>query len=113
MPSTVFAVPILPGKTDAWKQAITELSGARKDDYLKSRQRHGIHQETVALQQTPHGDFAVVYMVADDLSQVMPNFASSSDPFDQWFAQTVLQGAHGMDLTQLPPTNPVIIDIVK
>ena len=60
-----------------------------------------------------HGDFAVVYMVADDLSQIMQNFASSSDPFDQWFAQTVMQGAHGMDLTQLPPPNPVIIDIVK
>ncbi len=113
MPSTVFAVPILPGKTDAWNQAITEMTGARKDEYLKSRQRHGIHQETVALQQTPHGDFAVVYMVANDVSQVLQKFASSNDPFDQWFAQTVMQGAHGMDLAQLPPPNPVVADIVK
>ena len=88
------------------------MTGARKEEYLKSRQRHGVHQETVSLQQTPHGDFAVVYMVADDLSQVLKNY-TSDDPFDQWFAQTVMQGIHGMDLANLPPPNPIIADIVK
>ena len=37
MPATTFAVPILPGKTEAWKQAASEMTGARKSEYEESR----------------------------------------------------------------------------
>ncbi len=64
VPSKVFAAPLLPGKTDAWKAAVAEISGARKEEYLQARHNLGVTKEVVCLQQTPHGDFVVVYIEA-------------------------------------------------
>jgi hypothetical protein len=50
MPSTVFAAPILAGKTDAWKAAISEISGARREEYLQARRTLGITKEVACLQ---------------------------------------------------------------
>ena len=32
IPALTFAVPILPGKTEMWKQMVTEMVGPRKDE---------------------------------------------------------------------------------
>ena len=56
MSSTVFAVPILPGKTEAWKTAVAEMTGTRRNEYTEARGNIGITKEVVCLQQTPHGD---------------------------------------------------------
>ncbi|MFQ6028043.1 MAG: hypothetical protein ACE5Q6_11165 [Dehalococcoidia bacterium] len=113
MAATVFAVPLAPGKTEAWKQAVAEMTSSRKNDYVASRASLGITKETVALQETPHGDMVVVYMEANDVTNILQRMIDSNSSFDQWFKQTILADAHGLDLSQpAPPANPIIADVI-
>lgn len=111
MPATTFAAPILPGKTEAWKAAAQELLGSRKREHEESRRRLGITREIASLQSTPAGDWVVVCLEADDPDGVIPRILASDDPFDRWFAETVLKGAHGIGVVQEPPPpNQVFLD---
>jgi len=113
MPATTFAAPILPGKTEAWKNAIAEINGARKDAYIQSRGALGITKEVACLQQTPHGDYVVVYIEASDVSGVLQKMIDATDPFHMWFKDAVLNECHGISASSpVPPTNDVFIDIL-
>ena len=113
MPATTFAAPILPGKTDAWKNAVVEINGARKDAYLQDRRALGITKEVACLQQTPGGDFVVVYIEANDVSGILEKMIGATGSFDTWFKEAVLKECHGMDASSpLPPTNEVLIDLL-
>lgn len=98
--------PILPGKTEAWKQFTQEMSGPRKNEHAASRKRHGIKQETAFLQQTPMGDMAVIVTDTDkDLGELFQALAMSNDSFDVWFREQIKE-LHGLDVTQPPPGPP-------
>ena len=113
MASTVFAAPILPGKTDAWKAAIAEMKGPRREEYLQARRNMGITKEVACLQQTPHGDFACVYVEASDTSGIIEKMVAATDPFHTWFKQAVLADCHGIVASgPLPPGNEVMLDIL-
>ncbi len=71
-------------------------------EHAASRRRLGITTERAYLQQTPQGEFAVVYIEALDIGQVMQSFSTSQEPFDIWFREQVLD-VHGWDMTQPPP----------
>jgi hypothetical protein len=106
-----FAAPVLPGKTDAWKQAASEMAGPRSAEHAESRRRLGITREVVSLQETPNGDFVVVCLEGDDPNGVIPAYMGSDEPFDRWFAETVLIGVHGMERSgEGPPPNQVFVD---
>ena len=106
MPMEAFAFPILPGKTEAFKQFTRELSGPRKAEHAASRKRLGVKQETVFLQQTPMGDMAVVVSDGDkDFAQTSQAIAMSKDPFDVYFGKMVKE-IHGVDVSQPPPGPP-------
>ena len=67
--STAFAVPLLPGQTEAHRIALASCpAGARKEAYQDARRRAGI-REAVWIQPGPGGDAAVVYLEADDQAQ--------------------------------------------
>ncbi len=113
MASTNFAVPILAGKTDAWKALCTEMSGPRKEGYLASRRGLGITKEIACLQQTPHGDYVVVHIEAGDVSDIMGGMMSATDEFSVWFKEAVFKEIHGIDGSgPVPPTPGVFIDIL-
>jgi hypothetical protein len=98
MPQIAFASPLLPGMTAADRQAMTSFqSGERKAAFEDSRRRAGITRESAWIQTTPNGDFAVVYMEADDLGQAFSTLGRSDAPFDQWFRDHVRQ-VHGFSL---------------
>lgn len=101
--------PVLPGKTEAYKQFGQELT--RHSGYADSRRRLGIHAERSFLQSTPQGDLAIIYFEADDVARVFQGVATSQEPFDRWFREQVLD-IHGVDVTQPPPGPPphVIFD---
>ena len=111
MASLASAFPILPGKTEQWKHFSQEMAGPRFHEYQASRKRLGMTREVAYLQQTPHGDLAIVYCEAHDISQVFHGFATSQEPFDVWFRQQVKE-IHDLDLTQpLPgPLPEAIVD---
>ena len=111
MPATTFAVPLLPGKTEIWKQAVAEMTGARKSEHDESRRRMGITREVVSLQSTPQGDYVVVCLEGDDPNGFVARCLTSDVPFDKWFAETILKGTAGMDASQAPPPpNQVFVD---
>lgn len=103
MAVTVFAVPILPGKTEQWKRAVAEMKGARKAEYEESRRRMGVEREVVSLEHTPDGDFVVVFLEGQDPAGMVGRYMHSDRPFDRWFAETILTGTHGQDASQAPP----------
>jgi hypothetical protein len=102
MPEYSFAAPILKGKTEAWRQAIAEIKGARHAAYRESRQKLGIKREHASLQSTPMGDLVVVHMDAPSQA-VMGSMMSGTSEFDKWFRDTVLIGVHGFDPKGAPP----------
>ena len=111
MPAITFAAPLLPGMTDAWLQAAAEMTGARSAAFAESRQRMGLTREVVSLQRTPQGDFVVVCLEGDDPDAVISKYLNSEEPFDRWFAETVLTGCHGMTASQEPPPpNRLFVD---
>jgi hypothetical protein len=109
MASVAFVAPILPGKTEIDRAALESCaSGERREAHAASRERRGITREAVWLQQTPGGDFAVIYLEADDLQTAMAGLGSSRDPFDSWFREHVLE-VHGIDLAEgFPPPEPML-----
>jgi hypothetical protein len=102
--SHAMAFPILPGKLAAWKQFCQELQGPRRSEYQESRRRLGMTRELVWHQQTPQGDFALVYGEAEDWQKANEGIATSQAPFDQWFRAHV-KDLHGVDFTQ-PSSGP-------
>jgi hypothetical protein len=106
-----FAVPILPGKVEAWKVMVEEIKGPRKKEYKSSRKKAGISHEHVWLQHTPQGDFVVVSVVGKDPGKMVERFAASKDPFDQWFMARIAE-IHGIDASRMPPPNEDFLDIL-
>ena len=84
MDQTLFALPILPGKTEAARAFLLELGGPRKQELAACGQSVGIVKETWAIQQTPQGDLFVVYMAGENLARAFTQFAASQDEFDRW-----------------------------
>ncbi len=98
--SVAFAVPLLPGQTDADRIALASCQvGARKEAYQDARRRAGIIREAVWIQPTPGGDVAVVFLEADDLATAFTILATSAEPFDRWFRDHV-RHVHGVALDE-------------
>jgi hypothetical protein len=110
MKTYLFTVPLLAGKTEAWKNYVKEMNGPRNEEYKLSRKKAGIKVEQVFLQQTPHGDMCVVMLGGDNPQKALDTFKTSTDPFDKWFREKIMIETHGMDLSQPMPQNNHLID---
>jgi hypothetical protein len=90
------AVPIAPGRTEAWKAALEDLLGPRYAEYDGSRKRYGLTSQTTFLQRTPMGDFAVIHMTGADVRASFHAMQTSQDPWDvKWRQMT--SDLHGFD----------------
>jgi hypothetical protein len=110
MNTYLFTVPLVAGKTEAWKNYLKEINGARYEDYKKSRKNAGIKTEQVYLQQTPHGDMCVVMFEGDNPQKSLETIIKSEAPFDKWFREKVLVETHGLDLSKPMPQNQHVLD---
>ena len=102
MDQTLFALPILPGKTGAARAFLQEQDGPRKEELAACGQSVGIVKETWAIQQTPQGDFFIVYMAGDNIAHGFARLAASESEFDRWLKQQI-QETTGADLNTPPP----------
>ena len=110
MPTIAFAAPLLPGKTDADREALESCaSGDRRADHEASRKRAGITREAVWIQSTPGGDVAVVVIESPDIQAAMGAMATSEEPFDVWFREHV-RDVHGIDMAEESPPPEQILD---
>ena len=110
MASVTLTVPLVPGKTEHWKQAVAELNGPRAAAHAASRKRLGLTRELVCLQPTPMGDMVCVLLEGTDPLGSMRKMMESPDAFDRWFVQTVFVEAHGLKPSDPPPAPEVVLD---
>ncbi len=98
MHSVAFALPLLPGRTDADRVALRSCwTGTRREAFQDARRRAGVVREAVWIEERPGGDVAIVYLEADDVAAAFAALATSAEPFDRWFREHV-RGVHGVDL---------------
>ncbi len=104
-----FIAPLVPGKTETDRSAMVSCwRGERQEAYERSRRDLGITREAIYIQSTPAGDFAVVYMEADDVEAALKGMATSTEPFDVWFRDHVRE-VHGMNVEDgFPPPEQVV-----
>lgn len=104
-----YALPILPGKVEDWKQFCRDI-GERSADHTESRQRLRVRREVIWLQRVPQrGSLGVVAWETDDPGRVFAGLKSSDDSYDRWFLDR-FQEIHGVDLRQPPPMNELGLD---
>jgi hypothetical protein len=93
------AMPIAPGKTEAWTAALHELTGPRYDEYDTSRRRFGLTAQTTFLQKTPMGDLALIHLTGPDVHASFHQMSNSQDPWDvQW--RELTEDLHGVDFAK-------------
>lgn len=102
MDQVCFALPLVPGKTEAARAFMRELEGPRKAQFAASEKRIDITKESWYLQQTPNGDLFVAYMESPDFAKALAAFSQSKDEFDLWFKQQMAD-VTGVDLNNPPP----------
>ncbi len=99
------AVPIIPGKEDAWKEFANALQGERADEFNEFNERMGLTNHRAWLQQTPDGAMIIAVHDGPGADEFMPKLAESDHPFDTWFRATI-EEIHGMNLAEPPPGGP-------
>ena len=100
MIENAFFVPLLPGKSDAARFFAQTMSGPRRAELDQAQTT--VTKESWFLQQTPLGDFLIVYYVSPNPKEVHEALAISQEPFDVWFREQVLE-LTGIDIsTPLP-----------
>ena len=109
MPLMAAAFPILPGKTAEWRTFMEELNGPRREEFVESRRRAGVHERTF-LQQTPMGDLVIVTLEGDDPGQAFQQMISATDAFTAWFIEraTAVHGIDPSEPTASPPPELVV-----
>jgi len=109
MPLMAVAFPILPGKTAEWRARMEDLNGTRRDEFVESRRKAGVHERTF-LQSTPMGDLVIVTLEGDDPGQAFGKMMAADDAFTKWFIEWAVS-VHGIDpsaVTAGPPSELVI-----
>jgi hypothetical protein len=101
------AMPIAAGQTQAWKDALADLTGARYDEYDASRRRWGITSQTTFLQRTPMGDFAVIHLTGADVGKSLHAMSESQDPWDIGWRK-LTRSLHGVDFARGESVRPKV-----
>ncbi len=105
MPTIAFALPIAPGKTDAFRAAQARFVDGRPVEFEASRRRLGVWAEHGFLQSTPTGPLAVVVFEVEDPARLFEGTASSEAPLDVDFRAYLLD-VFGLDVARAPTGAP-------
>ncbi len=101
MHTIAFSIPILAGKTEAFRAAQRRFVVDRRTEFEASRRRLGVTAERGFFQRTPNGDLAIVVFDVIDPARMLAGTASSTEPLDADFRRYLLD-VFGLDLTQAP-----------
>lgn len=105
MQSFCGAIPVLPGKKEAFKQFLHEAWVTRRKEWNRTEKRLGVTKEGWFLQESPQGDMAIIYMEAKNMEKVFRGIAESKDEYDVWLTMKVKEYT-GVDFSQPPPGAP-------
>ena len=101
MPAMILSAPLLPGKEEEWRRFVQEVIEERLPEYERLRQRLGIRNESVWLARTNAGETVIAHLEADAPEWIAPTLAASTDPFDVWLKERLLE-VHGHALVHVP-----------
>lgn len=99
MVENAFFVPLLPGKKDAAIAFANTMTTERLAEFNQAQVT--VTKESWFLQETPMGDFLIVYYHSPDPAKVHAALAVSQEPFDVWFRAQIL------DLTGIDISTPL------
>jgi hypothetical protein len=99
MSEVAVVIPIAPGKTQAWQDALADLVGPRYAEYESSRRRFGLTSQTTFLQRTPMGDLALIHMTGPDVHASFHAMSQSQEPWDVAWRKMTLD-LHGVDFAE-------------
>jgi hypothetical protein len=101
MTEIAFAMPIVRGKEDLYRETWDELTGPRRDEFAAAQKDAGITRQAVWRQQMPDSrTLAVVYIEATD-PEAPGRFASSDTDISRWFMER-MEEVYGRDFTRPP-----------
>lgn len=108
MATMAIALPCLPGWADELRKTAAEISGPRRQEFEDFHRRAGLSAERWFVQQTPQGELCIVVLEGDPMGAIGA-LASSNQPFDVWFRDSVKK-VHGVDFAQpLPGPPPEVV----
>ena len=92
-----FAVPVLPGMAEQYREFARGLGSSAEGTAVHARA--GIDRVRVYQQETPQGDFAVIVWDTDDGERALHALATATDDASRRF-QSKLQEFHGIDASR-------------
>jgi hypothetical protein len=101
MPAMILSAPLLPGKEEQWRRFMQEVIEERLSDYEQLRRRLRIRNESVWLARANAGVMVIAHLEADAPEWVASALTNSTDPFDLWFKERLLE-FHGRALVRVP-----------
>ena len=100
------AVPIRPGKLEAWQSWCAELAGTRKTGFDEMNRRFGLTTHSAWHQANPDGsDLAIVVIDGPGAREFLGQLARSDHEFDMWFRSSI-EEVHPVDFSAAPPPMP-------
>jgi hypothetical protein len=102
--SIAVAVPLLPGKTEAQRALAAAIRGERREAFDEFHRRAGVTEDWW-IEETPMGDFLLLYLESDDLGAAIGHLARSQDETEVWFKRSLLE-TQGIDWGGPPPPLP-------
>ena len=106
----IVLAPVPNDKVAAWKAWMAELSGPRHAELEDFNRRHRLTKHEAWWCETATGHAVVAIHEGPGSSEVIPNLAHSSHPFDVHF-RSKLQEIHGMDVSK-PPPGPMPVKVL-
>jgi hypothetical protein len=94
------SIPLLPGKSEAWRRWVQELQGSHHPEYDAALRRWGISHTRFWISEAMDSEVVVTYFEVQDPETLSDMLEMSQHPFDVWYRQK-LQEFHGIDVRQM------------
>lgn len=104
MTPVLFCMPIKPGKLQAYKDFVKNITGPRQAEYKDLLKRYGLNSGRVWVNSIDGKDYAMfIHDMDDDAGEKLQAWSSSSHPFDQWFNEQLMYCYDMTSLDNAPP----------
>jgi hypothetical protein len=98
MTRLILVLPILPGRTEAWRRFAQELMGSGRVGFERICRHYGIRRISTWIATIRPRNMVVAQLeVEDHFFEISPNAAELSDPFERWLFEQIRE-LHGVDL---------------
>src|SRR5437879_150061 len=103
MATTMFIMPIKPGKKAAYMAFLKECMGPKKHEYKDLLKRYGLNNVKLWIHTLDGKDYVMfIHDMDDDAAKRLEGWAGSTHPFDQWFDKHLRDCYDVEDMVNMP-----------